>query len=109
VSCQTRPLWSLVTDSSSVKMNTLISHQVIMFAAAIEQAGIPALGVAFSIAVLIFLYGGVLIFRRRHELFDRDPDVENDVPFVRHNPMEGILLVWTGLTTMLLIVLIQVW
>ena len=89
-------------------MSTLIGHRVITFAAAIEQAGIPALRVAFSIAVLIFLYGGVLIFRRRHELFDRDPDVENDVPVVCHNPMEDILLVWTGLTTMLLIVLIQV-
>ena len=89
-------------------MSTLFGHRVITFAAAIEQAGIPALRVAFSIAVLIFLYGGVLIFRRRHELFDRDPDVENDVTVVRHNPMEGILLVWTGLTTLLLIVLIQV-
>ena len=75
----------------------------------IEQAGIPALRIAFSIAVLVFLYGAVLTFRRRHQLFDRDPDVENDVPVVRHNRMEGILLVWTGLTTVLVILLIQVW
>jgi hypothetical protein len=90
-------------------MNTLTSHHVTTFAAGIEHGGIPALRVAFSIAVLIFLYGGVLICRRRHQPFDRDPDVENDVPVVRHNRMEGILLVWTGLATVLLIVLIQVW
>ena len=78
--------------------------------AAIEQAGIFAFRVAFCIAVLVFLCGGVLIFRRRHQLFDRDPDVENDVPaVVRHNRMEGILPVWTGLTTVLLIVLFQTW
>jgi hypothetical protein len=89
--------------------NSFISDQVIAFVAAIEQAGIPALRVAFSIAVLVFLYGGVLIFRRRHQFFDRDPNIDNDVPVVRHNRMEEILLVWTGLTTVLVVILIQVW
>jgi hypothetical protein len=90
-------------------MNTPINHQIIAFLAAIEQAGIPALRVAFSIAVLVFLFGGVLIFRQRHRLFDRDPNVENDVPVVRHNRMEEILFVWGGLMTVLVIILIQVW
>lgn len=66
--------------------------------AAIEQAGLPALRVAFTLAVIIFLLDGVFIFRRRHQFFDRDPNVENDFPVTRHNRLEGILFVWGGLT-----------
>ncbi len=90
-------------------MKTLISDQIIAFIAVIEQAGIPALRVAFSIAVLVFLYGGVLIFRKRHQFFDRDPNVENDVPVVRHNREEAILFVWSGLTLVLISILYQLW
>ena len=77
--------------------------------AVIEQAGVPALRIAFTIAVIIFLIGGVLIFRRRHQFFDRDPRVENDVPEVRHNRMEEVLFVWSGLTLVLIAILYQVW
>jgi hypothetical protein len=77
--------------------------------AVIEQAGVPALRIAFSAAVLAFLCGGVLIFRKRHQFFDRDPSVENDVPVVRHNREEVILSVWTGLTLVLIYLLFQVW
>jgi hypothetical protein len=87
----------------------LINNQIIAFVAVIEQAGVPALRVGFSIAVAVFLFAGILIFRRRHQLFDRDPNVDNDVPVVRHNRMEEILLVWAGLTTVLIFILIQVW
>jgi len=90
-------------------MNALVTNQMTAFIAVIEQAGIPALRVAFSIAVLVFLVGGVLIFRRRHRFFDRDPNVENDVPVVRHNREEEILFVWSGLTLVLLSILYQVW
>jgi len=77
--------------------------------AVIEQAGVPALRIAFTIAVIIFLFGGITIFRRRHQFFDRDPNVEDDVPVVRHNRMEEILLVWGGLTLVLIAILYQVW
>jgi hypothetical protein len=77
--------------------------------AVIEQTGVPALRVAFTIAVIIFLFGGYLIFRRRHQFFDRDPNVPNDVPVVRHNRLEEILFVWGGITTALIFILIQVW
>jgi hypothetical protein len=77
--------------------------------AAIEQAGVPALRVAFTIAVIIFLFGGFYIFRRRHQLFDRDPNVENDFPVTRHNRLEEILFVWGGLTLVLISILYQVW
>ena len=77
--------------------------------AVIEQAGVPALRIVFTIAVLIFLMGGILIFRKRHQFFDRDPRVENDVPEVRHNRMEEVLFVWSGLTLVLIAILYQVW
>jgi hypothetical protein len=66
---------------------------IIALMAVIESAGVPALRMAFTVAVIIFLIGGILIFRSRHRFFDRDPNVENDVPVVRHNRMEEILFV----------------
>jgi hypothetical protein len=66
------------------------------FLAVIEEAGIPALRIAFTIAVIVFLLGGISIFRRRHQFFDRDPDVDNDVPVVRRNREEAIMFVWGG-------------
>jgi hypothetical protein len=77
--------------------------------AVIEQAGVPALRIAFTLAVLLALLAGIFIFRKRHQFFDRDPNVPDDVPVVRHNRMEEILLVWGGLTTVLIAILIQVW
>ena len=82
---------------------------VSLIIAVIEQAGIPALRVAFTVAVIIFLFAGVFIWRRRHQFFDRDPNVENDIPVVRHNREEEILFVWGGLTLVLLGILYQVW
>jgi len=75
----------------------------------IEHTGAPALRIAFTLAVIIFLVGGILIVRRRHQFFDRNPNVENDVPVVRHNRMEEILFVWTGLTLIPIAILYQVW
>ena len=77
--------------------------------AVIEQPGVPVLRVGFTLAVIVFLLAGVFIWRRRHQFFDRDPNVENDVPVVRHNREETILFVWGGLTLVLLSILYQVW
>jgi hypothetical protein len=77
--------------------------------AAIEQAGVPALRVAFTVFAIVFLYVGLFILRRRHKFFDRDPEAENDVPVVRHNRAEAILFVWSGLTIVLLSIVYQVW
>ena len=90
-------------------MNTRVSDQVTPLIAVIEQAGVPALRVAFTVAVIIFLFGGIIIFRRRHQFFDRDPNVENDVTVVRHNREEEILFVWSGLMLVLIAILYQVW
>jgi len=77
--------------------------------AVIQQVGVPPLRVAFTVAVIVFLFGGILIFRRRHQFFDRDSNVENDVPVVRHNRLEEILFVWNGLMLILMAILYQVW
>jgi hypothetical protein len=90
-------------------VNTLATDQVTSSIAVIEHAGAPALRIAFTLAVIMFLVGGILIVRRRHQFFDRDPNVENDVPVVRHNRMEEILFVWTGLTLIPIAILYQVW
>jgi hypothetical protein len=90
-------------------VNILVTYQVMAFMAVIQQAGLPALRVAFTIAVIVFLFGGYVIFRKRHQFFDRDPIVPNDVPAVRHNRLEEILFVWGGLTLVLISILYQVW
>jgi hypothetical protein len=86
-----------------VKVNTSLMMAVI------EQAGVSGLRAAFTGAVTIFLGAGIYIFRRRHQFFDRDPNVENDLPVVRHNREEVILIVWGGLTLVLFSILYQVW
>ena len=77
--------------------------------ALIEQLGVAALRVGFTVAVIVFLLAGVFIWRRRHQFFDRDSNVENDVPVVRHNREEEIVFVWRGLMLVLLAILYQVW
>jgi hypothetical protein len=90
-------------------MNTLVTDQVAAFIAVIEQQGVPALRVGFTLAVIVFLFAGVFIWRSRHQFSDRDRNIENDVPVARHNREEEILFVWIGLTLVLLGILYQVW
>jgi len=90
-------------------MNALIGDQLSDFIAVIEQAGVPALRVGFTLAVIGFLLAGTFIWRLRHQFFDRDPNIENDVPVVRHNREEEIIFVWTGLMLVLLAILYQAW
>jgi hypothetical protein len=83
--------------------------KTIVLIGALNPAGEPALRVAFSLAVLLTLGVGIFIFRHRHQFFDRDPKVDNDVPVVRHNRAEELLFVWGGLTLVLVSILYQVW
>ena len=75
----------------------------------IESAGIPALRVAATIAVLFMAGVGLFIYHNRHRFFDRDPSVENDSPAVRHMRAEEVVLVWSGLTILMVSILVQVW
>ena len=82
---------------------------MLAFLLAIESAGVPALGIAFTIALLIALGVGVFIHGRRDQLFGRDPEVVSDTPVVRHNRVEEIVFVLGGLTLAVPSVLYQLW
>ena len=83
--------------------------QTIRLIGEIQAAAVPALRVAFTIAVLVLAVAGLFIYHKRHQFFDRDPNVDNDVPVVRHNREEEIILVWTSMTLVLRFILYQVW
>lgn len=90
-------------------MKNPIIEQLGNLVAVIESAGIPALRIGFTVAVAVFAATGVFIWRRRQQFFDRDPEVEEDGPVARHNRDEEILLVWSGLTPILLVICFEVW
>ena len=77
--------------------------------ALINPAALPALRIIATFFFLINLAGGAYIFRNRHRFFDRDPNVDNDIPEVRHLRLEVVMVPWVGLTTLLLILLITLW
>jgi hypothetical protein len=87
----------------------MISHQIVPIVAAIEQAGVPALRGAFSIAAFVFVLAGIVIFRNRRRLFDRDVAVVNDEREVRDDRIQLFVMVWGGLTTLIVGILIDVW
>jgi hypothetical protein len=90
-------------------MNTLVADQVAPLTAMIEETGVLALRAAFTIAVVALAGAGLFIFHKRHQFFDRDPNVENDEPAVRHNRVEEVVFVWSGLMLVLLSILFQIW
>ena len=77
--------------------------------ALINPVGLPALRVAGTIFLVIFLFGGVYIFRNRHRFFDKDPDVAEDIPAVRKIRFEEVMMVWGALTILILVILITLW
>ena len=77
--------------------------------ALINPAALPPLRIAATFFFLLYLAGGFYIFRNRHRFFDRDPDVDNDIPAVRHVRIEVVLIPWLVITTLILILLISFW
>jgi len=77
--------------------------------AAINPVALPALRIAATFFLLINLLGETYIFLNRHRFFDRDPNVDNDIPTVRKLRIEVVMLPWLGLTTLLVILLINLW
>ena len=77
--------------------------------AQINPTVLPALRIAATFFFIIYLLFGAYIFRNRHRFFDRDPDVDNDIPAVRKVRIEVVLIPWLGLTTLLVILLINLW
>jgi len=77
--------------------------------ALINPVALPALRIAATIFLLINLLGGTYVFRNRHRFFDRDPNVDNDIPAARRVRVEVVMIPWLGLTTLLIILLISLW
>jgi hypothetical protein len=77
--------------------------------ALINPESLPALRIAGMIFLIINLLGGWYIFRNRHRFFDKDPDIAEDIPAVRKIRVEVVLIIWGVLTTLILVILIQLW
>jgi len=77
--------------------------------ALINPVALPALRIAATFFVLINLVGGTYIFLNRHRFFDRDPNVDNDIPAVRNVRAEVVMIPWLVLTSLLVILLIYFW
>ena len=77
--------------------------------ALINPVALPALRIAATFFFIIYLLFGAYIFRNRHRFFDRDPNVDNDIPAARRVRVEVVLIPWLGLTTLLVILLISLW
>ena len=77
--------------------------------ALIDPAALPALRVAGTFFLIVNLLALGYIFRNRRRFFDRDPNVSDDIPAVRRLRIEVIMIPWIFLTTLLVIVLIQLW
>jgi hypothetical protein len=79
--------------------------------AAILEAGLPALHVISVTAALIFAVAGAYIYRHRHQLFDRDPQIPDyqDGPGVRHIRLELVAIIWGALMLLMLATLYAIW
>jgi hypothetical protein len=77
--------------------------------ALINPTVLPALRIAATFFFIINLLGGAYIFRNRHRFFDRDPNLDNDIPAVRKVRIEVVAIPWLVLTTLVLILLIGFW
>ena len=88
-------------------MKTLYATAMTMLA--LNPEALPALRIAATLFLIVNLIGGTYIFRNRHRFFDRDRNVDNDIPAVRHVRFEGVMIPWLVLTSLLVILLIYFW
>ena len=77
--------------------------------AAINPVALPALRIAATFFLIVNIVGGTYIFRNRHRFFDRDPNVDDDIPAMRKLRVEVVMLPWLTLTALLFILLIYLW
>ena len=77
--------------------------------AVINPAALIGLRIAATFFFLVYLTGGAYIFRNRHRFFDRDQNVDNDIPAVRHIRIEVVLIPWLVITTLILVLLVSFW
>jgi hypothetical protein len=77
--------------------------------AEINPVALPALRIAGTFFLIVNIVGGTYIFRNRHRFFDRDPNVDEDIPAMRKLRVEVVMVPWLVLTTLLVILLIYLW
>jgi hypothetical protein len=77
--------------------------------ALINPTALPALRIAATFFFVIYLLFGAYLLRNRHRFFDRDPNVDNDIPAVRKVRIEVVAIPWLVLTTLIVILLIRFW
>ena len=75
------------------------------------DAGLPALRVISILAVLIFAAVGTYIYRHRHQLFDRDPQLAEyqDGPGFVISALELVLVIWGALMLVTIATLFGIW
>ena len=99
------PAWGKQTRMAFAPKMNIYMHML----AQINPTVLPALRIAATFFFIINLLGGAYIFRNRHRFFDRDPNVDNDIPAVRKVRIEVVAIPWLVLTTLILILLISFW
>jgi hypothetical protein len=77
--------------------------------AQIDPSVLPALRIAATFFLIVNIVGGIYIFRNRHRFFDRDPNVDDDIPAMRKLRVEVVMFPWLTLTALLFILLIYLW
>ena len=77
--------------------------------ALINPSVLPALRIAATFFLIVNIVGGTYIFRNRHRFFDRDQNVDDDIPAMRKLRVEVVMLPWLALTTLLVILLVYLW
>jgi len=77
--------------------------------AVINPVALSALRIAATFFLIINLLGGAYIFRNRHRFFDKDPNVDEDIPAARKIRFEEVMMVWGALTILILVTLITLW
>jgi hypothetical protein len=75
----------------------------------IDRSALPVLRTAGILFLIIDLLVGAYFFRNRRQLFGKDPDVHDDLKVVRSLREEVIMIPWFFLTTVLLVLLVQLW
>ena len=77
--------------------------------AQIDPSVLPALRIAGTFFLIVNVVGGTYIFRNCHRFFDRDPNVDEDIPAVRKLRVGVVMFPWLVLTARVTILLIYLW
>ena len=77
--------------------------------ASINPTALPALRVAGGMVLILYLLAGAYLFRRRRQLFGRDPQVEQDSEAARHTRVAVVLIPWLAVTAVLFVEWLGLW